>query len=244
MSSAPAYRTALIDELRVLVVAGVSVGLMVAGGGSRLAMFVLRLTSPDNVRGVTSDDGFSIGQTTLSGTYSLLGLGAGVGIIGAAAYQWVRPWLLGQRWFRLLTVALGSGAVVGSMLVHADGVDFTLLKPTWLAVALFVALPAVFAVAVGLAVERVERVDSFTRRRPFVWLLPVVLIAAVPPSLFIVAIAGLILAAWVAIRDDPALRRFITARTTGLVVRGVWLGVAVLGLLSLLGDIADLRAAT
>lgn len=59
---------------------------VVVGVGSRLAMFVLRLTSPDNAHGVVNDDGFVIGQVTLSGTYNLLNLGAAVGVIGA-----VRP---------------------------------------------------------------------------------------------------------------------------------------------------------
>ena len=41
----------------VIVVAGVAVGVVVVGIGSRMAMFVLRLTSPDRVRGVVSDEG-------------------------------------------------------------------------------------------------------------------------------------------------------------------------------------------
>lgn len=234
------YVGAVLDELRVLAVAGITTGLVVAGAGSRLAMLVLRVTSPDNVRGVTSDDGFSIGRFTLGGTYGLFVLGGFVGVIGAAAYQWVRPWLLGRQWFRLLTLALGSGAVVGSMLVHADGVDFTLLKPTWLAVALFVALPAVFAVVIGLAVDRVERTTSWTRRRPFVWLLPIILVAATPPTLVALGVAAPILAVWVAIRDEESLRAMRATHTASFVIRGAWLAAALLGLLALLGDIAKL----
>ena len=93
------------------------------------------------MRGVKSDDGFVIGQVTLAGTYNLLLLGAIVGIIGAAAYLMVAPWLIGPNWFRRLTTGLAAAAVVGSMLVHADGIDFTVLKPTWLAIGVFVALP-------------------------------------------------------------------------------------------------------
>jgi hypothetical protein len=44
------------ESLRVLVVAGVPVGVIVAGVGSRVAMFVLRLTSDESVIGVVSDD--------------------------------------------------------------------------------------------------------------------------------------------------------------------------------------------
>jgi hypothetical protein len=131
--SRPTYVAELIELLRVLVVAGVSVGIVVIGLGSRLAMFALRLTSPDDVVGVVSDEGFLIGRITLSGTYNLLVIGAAVGVIGAAACVAVAPWLIGPNWFRRLTVGLTAGALVGSLLIHSDGKDFTALGPLWLA---------------------------------------------------------------------------------------------------------------
>lgn len=72
----PTLRTDTLDRLRLLIVAGITTGVLVVGVGSRLAMFALRLTSPEHVRGITSDDGFVIGRFTLSGTYNLLALGA------------------------------------------------------------------------------------------------------------------------------------------------------------------------
>ena len=54
-------------------------------------MLLLRLTSPDRVNGIRSDDDFVIGRFTLSGTYNLLMLGAAVGIVGAGVYRLVRP---------------------------------------------------------------------------------------------------------------------------------------------------------
>ena len=61
-----------LEGMRVLIVGGVSAGVLLIGAGSRVAMLVLRITSPDHVVGVTSDDGFRIGQVTLGGTYNLL----------------------------------------------------------------------------------------------------------------------------------------------------------------------------
>ena len=221
----------------VLTVAGIPTGVVVAGIGSRLAMFILRLTSPDEVRGVTSDDGFEIGRFTLGGTYNLLVLGAAVGVIGAAAYRAVAPWLLGPAWFRRATVAAASGAVVGSILVHADGIDFHFLKPLWLAITLFVALPALFGAAIAVAVDRTADRPIPTGRRRCV--VPALLMAAFPPVIPIVAVAGIVLLLWV------PLRREITAwggvpTVVGLAIRMSWFAVAALGLVALVRDVQAL----
>ena len=46
------------------VAAGAIAGLLVGGIGGRLAMLLLRLTSPDSVIGMRSDDNFEIGVLT------------------------------------------------------------------------------------------------------------------------------------------------------------------------------------
>ncbi len=43
----PSYTKELAELLRIIVWAGVPTGIVVIGGGSRLAMFLLRLTSRD-----------------------------------------------------------------------------------------------------------------------------------------------------------------------------------------------------
>lgn len=230
----------IASRLRLLIVVGISVGVVIAGFGSRLAMFLLRLTSPDTVRGVTSDDGFKIGEVTLGGTYNLLVIGAMVGILGVAAYLAVAPWLLGPRWFRYFTVAAASGAVVGSMLVHADGIDFVFLKPTWLAIGLFVALPAVFGAGIAAAVDRAiaheheAAMSGSQRSAPQQWLVPVVLVLLFPPSLVLVGVAALVLAIWVPLRNtfDPSIPLAV-----GVLIRAVWFSIAFAGLLALIGDV-------
>jgi hypothetical protein len=201
-------------------------------------MFVLRLTSPDGVRGVTSDDGFEIGRFTLGGTYSLVTLGAIVGIIGAVAYRAVAPWLLGPVWFRRVTVAAASGVVVGSIVIHADGIDFTLLKPTWLAIALFIALPALFGAAIGIAVDRIAGRRHAGPQGLRRMILPVVLVAAFPPTAVLVILAGVVLAVWVPARRTFNLTRAPFALT--IAVRAIWLTIAVVGLAALLGDVEAL----
>ena len=63
--------------------------------------------------------------------------------------------------------SLFAAGVGGSQFVHADGVDFTLLDPQWLAVAAFVALPGLAALVVVVLVER-WLADDGTRPRPAV----------------------------------------------------------------------------
>ena len=226
----------VLERVRVMVVAGVFVGVLVGGLASRLAMGLLRVTTGASVNGVTSDDGFTIGRVTLGGTYSLLMLGAVVGMIGAAAYRAVAPWLIGPSWFRRVTVAAASGAVVGSMLLHADGVDFRLLEPTWLAIGLFVGLPALFGAVIGPVVDRVASPGSWTAARPWAWVLPVGLVALFPVTLMILAVAVPIVAVWVPLRNVGLhdLEHRLVVRQT---VRVAWLSLAIVGLIALVNDV-------
>lgn len=225
------------ERLWVLIVAGIPTGVLVAGAGGRLAMFLLRLSSPDSVVGVTSDDGFEIGRFTLGGTYNLLMLGAVVGVIGAAAYRAVRPWLLGPTWFRRCSVAAASGAVVGSMLIHADGIDFRLLKPSWFAVGLFVALPAVFGGVIAVVVDRVSARAPSRGWRP--WVPPALLVTAFPLTIVVVAVATVVLGIWVPVRHAVASIGGLPGPAV-VGIRAVWLLLALSGLVALVNDVGAL----
>jgi hypothetical protein len=229
----------LIEGMRVLIVGGIPVGVLVAGVGSRLAMLLLRVTSPDRVVGVISDDGFTIGEFTVGGTYNLLMLGAVVGIIGVGAYRMVAPWLIGPTCLRRLTTGLASAAVVGSMLVHADGIDFTLLKPTWLAIGLFVALPGLFGVVIGSAVDAVREPDSWTAQGRRQWLLPLIAVACFPLTLPFLFIALVVQGFWV-LASGTKLFEWRESWAYSLAVRSIWLFIAVVGLVALVKDIQAL----
>jgi len=234
----------VLDELVLLALAGISTGVVVAGIGSRLAMLALRVTSHPRVIGMQSDDDFTIGRFTFFGTYNLLVLCAAFGVIGAALYQWVRPWLIGPRWFRYLTVGLACGAVVGSMLIHADGIDFRALTPTWFAVSLFIALPFLFGVAVAWTVDRLDRDGSFARTGRARWFVAPILAVLFPITLALLAIALLVLCVWVPARDAWHAGGTPVPRGLTLFVRGVWLAIAAVGLVALVNDIRDVVAVT
>jgi len=106
--------------------------------------------------------------------------------------------LIGPTWFRRLTTALATGVVDGSILVHADGVDYRVLKPTWLAIALFVALPAAFGWLIGPVADRVRRPDSWTRVGRRQWALPFAALVLFPfaaiPVLLAIGVISLLVA--------------------------------------------------
>ena len=125
------------------------------------------------------------------------------------------------------------------MLVHSDGVDFRLLKPLWLAIGLFVALPALFAVAIGIGVDRVASADSWTKVGRRRWALPLVLIAGFPAVLVIAVPAFLVLAVWVPVCQSLAPNGDVPFGLR-VAVRGAWLAVAVAGLIALVRDVGEL----
>ena len=182
--AAPTFGQAAVTSLRrlaVCVLAGAVTGVLIGGIGGRLAMMLLAITSP-SAKGVTSDDGFEIGQFTLAGTLSLLLVGLLLGAFGGAIYSVVRYLRMGPRWFEIAALAIGPGVVVGSMLVHTDGVDFVLLRPLWLAVALFVIIPAAYGALLTVLAERwLVPGSKAASLHPALAIAPVVLVAPIFP---------------------------------------------------------------
>jgi hypothetical protein len=132
---------------------GVACGVVVTGVLSRLVMFLLAELNPE-AAGTRSDDGFIMGQITLSGSTQLALSGAQLGTLGAFLYMALRGLMIGPPWFRLLSISVGPGVVVGAMLVHTTGIDFHLLHPLWLTIGAFVLIPVVFCAAMHLVAER------------------------------------------------------------------------------------------
>lgn len=146
-------------------------------------MFGLRLTSSDAVLGVTTDDGFEIGQFTTA-TLFLITVTAGLGGATGAAYFVARR-ALPQRG-RALIWATVVGLFIGADLLKPRSLDFTLLNPQALAVASFILLPTVAAFLIAFVLERLLALEPWSSRRltavlacgalPLVPVLPVLLL--------------------------------------------------------------------
>jgi hypothetical protein len=143
----------VLRRIGIGVLTGALSGLVVGGLGGRLFMFVLAQLNPD-ATGIRTDDGFEMGQFTASGTTNLLLVTTIIGVVGGLVFLALRGLRFGPTWFRVVSMPIGVTIVVGSMLVHSDGVDFSLLEPHWLAVAMTLAVPFLYTLLLAWLVDR------------------------------------------------------------------------------------------
>jgi len=224
-------------RLSAAAAAGFLTGAAIGGIGGRLAMFVLRLTSDPALRGLETDDGFTIG--ILSGaTLFLVVLTAIEGTVGGVAYLAVRAWLpeRARPWlFGTFTAVVG-----GALVIRPDGIDFTLLEPLWLAVVMFIALPAAYGIAVSLLAERFLASDSaFTG--PWAWIAGP--IALLPLGIFGpagLAVIALILAAFLLNRSAPQMGSLWMSPPVVWIGRAGLLAVGALAAASLVRDVTEI----
>ncbi len=172
------------------VSAGFLTGLLVGGVGGRLAMLVLRLTSDPVLRGRQTDDGFTIGVFSTQ-TLFLLGVTAGLGILGGLFYLIVRGWIP-ARW-RVLVMTVYVGLIGGAGLISPDGIDFAELSPLPLAVAMFVGIAVAYGAVMPWLTERMLR-DGSVMRRGWTWIAGLMpLVAANIVGIVVLLIAMLVL---------------------------------------------------
>lgn len=234
------FQPVFLRVLRVAWLAGAAggvAGFLVGGIGGRLAMFVLRLTSDERlVRGVESDDGFTIGRFSLATLFLLL-LTTALGAVAALAYVAVRPAFPSR--FRRACWATFCGAIGGSALVHKDGVDFRFLEPAALAIAMFVAIPTIGAWLMAWFVDRWGRWWIRDRRRTAfasLWALPAAIagVAFVPGTVLVVAVAVAFASRFDTVKRAAGHVAFRAAVCVGLAL------LALVGIADLSGDIAEL----
>lgn len=222
-------------RLGAVTLAGAVLGLLVGGVGSRLAMMLLARLNPE-FTGTTSDDGFTMGQLTTD-TLDLLVVTTMIGVLGGGIYFAVRGLMTGPRWFQVLTISVGPAVVVGSMLVHVDGVDF-LLQPAWLAVALFVAIPLVYSALLTVVAERWLSAEGGFFRAPL-WLAAAPLLLWIPLAPFLVALL-LGMVAYEAVRRTPGGEVALGNPATAWVARGALALLFAVSLVDLARDTAAL----
>jgi hypothetical protein len=136
------------------VAAGLLVGVVVAGLGSRVVMRLVAAADPD-ARGTFTESGNIVGDITLGGSLGLLVfVGIPTGFVAGLVVFVVRRWLPAGAPWRGLALSVVLLALLGGAVIDADNIDFRLLEPAGLAVGLFGALFVVAGLALAPLADR------------------------------------------------------------------------------------------
>lgn len=157
--------SAVVTSAGVASVAGALAGFVWGGIGGRIAMRVAFMTSDSSVAGLISDDGFEIGRFSGDTVFLLIATTI-VGAFAGIGYGLIRMTLRGPLWLVSLAIGTATGAAIGASIVRTDGIDFRLLEPLWLLVAMFVLLPAAWGVTVVGLTDRLLRPGALFVRPP------------------------------------------------------------------------------
>jgi hypothetical protein len=133
---------------------GALVGLVVAGGGARLAMRLVALADDREDFGAITGSGAFVGEITLGGTVAVLLTGLALGIVGACVYVALRPWLPARWQYRTLVfvlVVLGFGLFVT---IDGNQEDFVFLN-TAASIASFAVVLLLYGLLVPPLIDRV-----------------------------------------------------------------------------------------
>jgi hypothetical protein len=232
-SSLPSPGTFFLDaakKVASVTLPGLIAGFLAFGVGSRLAMRVLALTSRDAVQGAETDAGAIIGEITFGGTMFLIVVGAFLGAGAGLLFLAGRRWLPAEGWKQGLAFGALLLALTGRLLIDPDNLDFLLLDPDWLAVALFGALPLLYGLAFVALHERLRGWIGRDRspRVTAVLLLPILLPLAIGifPALIVAIATGI---AYIAVRTGMA-PRWEHSRLVDAVGRTVLAAVGAVGL--------------
>lgn len=142
-------------HVALLGLASVASGVLVGGVGGRIVMRISAIAAGPEVAGRLTENGNRIGEFTLGGTVALIVfVGVLGGVIASVGVVASEPWL---RWMSPLK-GLGFGAAALAISGGGfDSVDFLILKPATLNVAMFVGLFIAFGLAIPLFYRLLDR---------------------------------------------------------------------------------------
>ena len=180
--------------VNVAVIAGLGAGLLIAGAGGRLAMRLLAVTAGPEVQGTLTEAEEVVGEITAGGTTGFIIFTAlFMGLPTGALYLLVRRWLPSGR---LAGLAFGALLLV-TLATRVDplrpaNVDFDVVGPGWVSVAVFSALALVHGMVVaGLAGWAGHHLPLLGRSpRAVAAYLPVVALVLFPPVAVVVVLTG------------------------------------------------------
>jgi hypothetical protein len=157
---------AMTGRLRSSAVAlgvGVTVGVVVAGGGARIAMRLIALADDREDFGLSTEGGDTVGEVTLEGTLFVLFTGLVLGAVGAFLYLALRRWLPERALLRSLSFALIILGFGLTATVNGNDADFEFVN-TVVSILSFATVLLVYGMLVPTFIDRlVPRRASLSR---------------------------------------------------------------------------------
>ncbi len=183
-ASWPSRLVASVRALGPVCSGGFIGGVLVAGFFGRFVMRILAVTSGDAAQGLQTDADETVGEITVSGTIGfIVFVGLGAGAVAAIVLLLARPWLHVGGATAGVLAGLVPLVLFGARDFSSENLDFSILTPTWLAVALIVGGTVLFGAAVGSVTARLQQTADSDSRFRNVPILGVVAFAVVPPLL-------------------------------------------------------------
>lgn len=142
----------------ILYMAGIGAGITVGGPGGRLAMRLLAVTAGDDAQGRVTEAEEVVGRITVDGTIGfVLFMGIFGGVFAAGLYLLVRRYLPAGR-LGALAFGLAGVVVIGTTVdpLRRDNVDFDVVGPGWLSVAVFSLVLVGFALTLAALAARLS----------------------------------------------------------------------------------------
>jgi hypothetical protein len=230
-------------------IAGLIVGIVVAGLGGRLVMRLATILHEDTVGRIT-ENGEVIGRISLNGTLALIVFGGlGMGLVAGVIWVIVGPWIPGRGLRRAAITALAAVALGTPALVQRSNPDFVVLAHDPLILAMLLVLVAAVGFSIALVDGALEcrlppafaNAGMATIAYLVVTLLGLVLIVPVVVAILLdqpeyraairmgwglAVVGGCTLASWVLrVRRRPAQPRALLFAARGALIATVVLGV-------------------
>lgn len=193
--------------VNVGTVAALVSALLAAWPGGRLVMRVLASTSPDSAQGRLTEAQANVGIPTVEGSLALLLFGGlPAGFLAAFLYLVLQRWLpvgrLAGPLFGLLLL-IWLGAFLDPL--RADNIDFNIVGPGWLSVALFTGLAVLHgAVVAAVAGWWSGRLPHWTSESAGYYLPLLAGFILFPPAIVAVGAGALLVLIWMTVRPAGA----------------------------------------
>ena len=183
-------------NVTVAVAAGIGSGILLAGGGGRLAMRLLAATAGDAAQGQVTEADEVVGTISTGGTIGFVVFTAVFfGAASGALYMLLRRWLprgrIGGLAFGTLLLIVAATRIDP---LRADNPDFGIVGPGWLSAAVFASLVVAHGMLVSALAGRYSCVLPLLerRRRAIVAHAPILLLGPIAAVLLPLALIGVV----------------------------------------------------